>query len=224
MDPVGETLAFILRSTAARPQTEAEIVGRLRSRQVPGDVAETALTQAKSLRAIDDAAFARAWVCDRGTRRGYGVTRLRQELRRRLVPEDLIEEALTQLEDRDDLAIATELARQWASRLPSTLSREASARRIGGYLTRRGYPLGLAERVAWTVSGASSCAGSGTHASRIQHTHRPEHSMRIDGEALDGATAETPDAGCDGEAAYGEKEAAGGGDEPRRGPVENAGG
>lgn len=149
--PVVEALTFILRSTAARPQTEAEVVGRLRSRQVPEDVTDAALTRAKSLGAIDDAAFARAWVHDRGTNRGFGVARLREELRRRLVPDDLIDAALAQLEDRDDLAVATELARAWSSRLPLALSHEASARRICGYLTRRGYPLGLAEQVAWTI-------------------------------------------------------------------------
>jgi regulatory protein len=119
---------------------------------VPEDVAEAAIAQAKSLKAINDAAFARAWVCDRGAHRGYGAVRLREELRRRLVPDDLIEEALAQLEDRDDLAVATALARQWVSRLPSALSRDASARRVCGYLTRCGYPVDLAERVALTVS------------------------------------------------------------------------
>lgn len=151
-DPVAETLAFILRSTATRPQTEAEIIGRLRSREVPEHVAEAALTQAKLLSAIDDAAFAHAWISDRGLRRGYGVSRLREELSHRLVPDELIEEALAQLEDRDDLVAATELAREWASRLPLTLSRETRARRLCGYLYRRGYPIRLAEQVAWTVS------------------------------------------------------------------------
>ncbi len=173
-DPVAETLAFILRSTAVRPQTEAEIVGRLRSREVPGDVAEAALARAKSLRAIDDAAFARAWVCDRGVRRGYGVARLREELRHRLVPDDRIEEALAQLEDRDDLAVATALAREWASRLPSTLSREASARRVCGYLTRLGHPIGLAERVAWAVSCVLDTRGV-PRVSSTQRTSATEH-------------------------------------------------
>jgi regulatory protein len=151
-DLVGKAVAFILRSTAARPQTEAEIIGKLRNRQVPRDIAEAALARAKSLRAVDDVAFARAWVCDRGIQRGYGAARLREELRRRLVPDSLIEEALTQVRDRDDLTVATNLAREWASRLPRTLSCEAKVRRICAYLTRRGYPIELAEQVAWSIS------------------------------------------------------------------------
>lgn len=152
-DPVSEAFAFILRSTSARPQTEAEIGGRLRSREVPEDVAEAALARARALGAIDDAAFARAWVDDRGMQRGYGMARLREELRRRLVPDDLIEDALARLNGREDLLVATELAQERARRLPQTLSPEAAARRLHGYLTRRGYPDALAERVAITVSG-----------------------------------------------------------------------
>jgi regulatory protein len=153
-DEVAETVAFILRSTAARPQTEAEISGRLRSREVPEATAAAALSKAKVLGAIDDAAFARAWVEDRGAQRGYGPTRLREELRRRLVPDELVDEAVGQLAGRDDLAVAMELARERARRFPRTLSREAAARRLHGYLTRRGYANDLAECVAINVSGA----------------------------------------------------------------------
>ena len=152
-DPVSEALAFILRSTAARPQTEAEIVGRLRSREVPREIADAAVEKAKALGAIDDAAFARAWVEDRGGRRGYGIARLREELRRRLISEEIIDAALDQLDHRDDLTVAMELARERARRFPGSLSREAAARRLHGYLTRRGYPNALAERVAITVAG-----------------------------------------------------------------------
>ena len=135
-------------------------MGRLRSREVPGAVAEAALVQAKALGAIDDAGFARAWVEDRGRHRGYGAARLRDELRRRLVPDALIDTALGQLEDRDDLAVATELARERARCLPESLSPQAAARRLHGYLTRRGYPNGLAERVALSVSGITQGAGA----------------------------------------------------------------
>ncbi len=151
--PVSEALAFILRSTAARPQTEAEIVGRLRSREVPCEIADAAVEKAKALGAIDDAAFARAWVEDRGGRRGYGIARLREELRRRLISEEIIDAALDQLDHRDDLSVAMELARERARRFPGSLSREAATRRLHGYLTRRGYPNALAERVAITVAG-----------------------------------------------------------------------
>jgi regulatory protein len=147
-DEVGRALAFLLRSTEVRPQTEAELRARLRAREVPDQAADEALERARKLRAVDDAAFARAWVQDRGRVRGYGVSRLKQELRRRQVPEPLIEQALGALADRDEAVAALELARRRAQRMPATLPPETVARRVAGFLVRRGYGPGVAQRAA----------------------------------------------------------------------------
>jgi len=152
-DAVGAAVAFVLRSTQQRPQTEAEVRAKLAARDVEGDVAQAALARARALGAVDDAAFARAWVDDRGAGRGFGTARLRQELRRRLVPEPLIADALLAIEDRDDLAVAIDLARDRLPSLPATLQPEAVARRLQDYLVRRGHHPGLAQRVAIEVSG-----------------------------------------------------------------------
>lgn len=150
---VGRELAWLLRSTEQRPQTEAELAAKLARRGVDADVAAAVLQRARQLRAVDDAAFARMWVEDRGHVRGYGAARLRQELRRRLVPQPLIDDALALLAGRDDEAVATDLARQRLQRLPDRLAPEAVARRLEGFLVRRGYAPGLAQRVAIAVSG-----------------------------------------------------------------------
>lgn len=146
-------VGFILRSTKARPQTAAELRRKLEAREHPADVIDDAIAKATALGAIDDAAFARAWVADRGVVRGYSASRLRRELRRRRVPGPLIDDALAQLDERDELAVATDLARHRAQRMPATLEPEAVARRLLGFLARRGYPEGLARRVAIDVSG-----------------------------------------------------------------------
>lgn len=152
-EAVASALRFVLRSTRARPQTEAELRAKLRSRDHPDDVIDAAIDRATELGAIDDAAFARAWVNDRGVGRGYSALRVREELRRRSVPEDVIDEAMGVLETRDDLSVATELARSRAQRMPAALEPEAVARRLLGFLARRGYPEGLSRRVAIQVSG-----------------------------------------------------------------------
>ncbi len=152
-EPVDAAVAYLVRSTSARPQTEAELRARLAARAVPDEVADAALVRAKVAGVVDDAAFARAWVADRGAQRGYGAARLRQELRRRLVPEPLAEDALRTLEGRDDLAVATELAGERARRMPAALAPEAVARRLTAFLLRRGYAPGLSQRVAVDVSG-----------------------------------------------------------------------
>lgn len=150
---VAAQVAFVLRSTQQRPQSEAEVRAKLRARAVDDDDADQVLARAKELGAVDDDAFARAWVADRGQARGYGGARLRQELRRRLVPEALIAGALAVLDQRDDEAVATALAKERYARLPARLEPAAVARRLAAALVRRGYPPGLAQRVAITVSG-----------------------------------------------------------------------
>jgi regulatory protein len=152
-DAVRAALAFVLRSTQQRPQTEAEVAVQLRRRGVDDDAAAAALDRAKALGAVDDAAFARAWVDDRATKRGYGVARVRAELRRRLVPDAIVDAVLARLEDRDELAVATELAKARAAQLPAPLAPEAVARRVMSFLIRRGYPPPLAQRAAITASG-----------------------------------------------------------------------
>jgi regulatory protein len=149
---VKRALGYLLKATSARPVTEAEAQAKLAARDIDGDVAEAALGQAKKLGALDDAAFARAWVEDRGRRRGYSAARLRTELARRQVPDELIEAALGALDDRDDLAAATELARQRAQRMPAHLPPETVARRVAAFVARRGYPPSLAERAAMTAT------------------------------------------------------------------------
>lgn len=150
---VDAAVAFVLKATATRPQTEAELRGKLAGREAPEDVVDRAIARARQLGAVDDRAFARAWVEDRGLKRGYGAARLRRELRRRLVPDPLVEEALALLDDHDEEAHAEELARTAAQRYPAQLDPAKVAQRLVGFLVRRGYPPGLAQRVAIRVSG-----------------------------------------------------------------------
>jgi regulatory protein len=94
---------------------------------------------------VDDAAFARHWVTTRAAR-GYGVARLRAELRARGVAAPLVDAALATLERGDQLEEARRLARR---RLPA-LKRAApdkAAGRLRDYLLRRGFPGGLVVQV-----------------------------------------------------------------------------
>ena len=153
VNATAKAVAYGLRSTQSRPQTVAEITAKLRSRYDDEVVVEGAVAVLKALGAIDDAVFARIWVEDRGISRGYGRARLAQELRRRQVPDEIAEEALSALDERDDLTTATELARRRAATLPASLEPAAVARRLHAYLMRRGYNQGLSNNVAIAVSG-----------------------------------------------------------------------
>jgi regulatory protein len=94
---------------------------------------------------VDDAEFARRWVESRAAR-GYGVTRLQNELKARGIAPALIEAALGGLAT-DPLASA----RRVATRRLAALRRTAPDRvavRLRDYLLRRGYDPRTAAYVA----------------------------------------------------------------------------
>ena len=152
-EAVAAAVAFVLRSTKARPQTEAELRAKLAARAYPDDVIDAAIDRTTALGAIDDVAFAKAWVNDRGRGGGYAGRRMRAEVRRRSLAEAMIDDAVGVLDERDDVAGATGLARERAQGMSAKLAPEAVARRLVGFLARRGYSEALAGRVAIDVSG-----------------------------------------------------------------------
>ncbi|PSO50364.1 MAG: RecX family transcriptional regulator [Actinobacteria bacterium QS_5_72_10] len=151
-EAVGQALRVLRRSTQHRPRTEAEVAGKLRQRGYGEPIIEQALAAARQQGIVDDAAFATAWVQDRGLKRGFGARRLRDELAGRGVGEADIETALERLDGRDEQHTAWELARTRARQLPADLSYDALVRRLGSYLMRRGHAPSVAEHAAREVA------------------------------------------------------------------------
>lgn len=155
-DPLPEggdkAMSYLVRSLSQRPLTVAEARAKLLARDHPEEVADAVVARAIAARMLDDRAFASVWVDDRGVNRGYGRARLQRELRRRLLDDDVIEEALARLEDHDEVAQATELARARAQRMPARLEPQKVAGRLVGFLVRRGYSSTVAHDVARKVT------------------------------------------------------------------------
>ncbi len=104
------------------------------------------------MKVLDDHAFAQAWVNDRGVNRGYGRRRLERELRKRKLDDAVIDQALALLDEVDETAQATELARKRAQGMPATLEPAKVANRLVGYLVRRGFASDIAHQVARRVT------------------------------------------------------------------------
>lgn len=147
-----KALAHLVRSVSQRPITVAEARAKLLAREHPEDVVTAVVARAVQARILDDTAFATAWVDDRGIKRGYGRARLLRELRKRKVCTDVIEAALARMEDHDEVAQATALARARAQRMPGTLEPSKVAQRLVGFLLRRGYTSTIAHDVARRVT------------------------------------------------------------------------
>ena len=85
-----------LRLLDSRSRSEAELWDRLTSRGVPDEICQELIGRFRDVGLVDDAAFADALTqtCVQVNR--YGATRIRAELRRRGVAEDVVAEALGQ--------------------------------------------------------------------------------------------------------------------------------
>ncbi len=146
-DPEAVARLICLRQLTAAPRTRAQLAQTLRRRGVPDEAAEAVLGRFAEVGLIDDATFASAWVESRHHGRGLGRRALEAELNQRGVDRDDIQAAVAKLTTETELATARALVQR---RLTGTASlpSQARLRRLVGMLARKGYPAGLAYRVA----------------------------------------------------------------------------
>ncbi len=101
---------------------------------------------------LDDADFARQWVESRQHHK-LGRSRIAQELRRKGISQDEAEDALSAIDDDDQLSGAVALAQKAAARIKPGEDMRKAASRIAGMLARRGYSWDIAKQaIAQTLS------------------------------------------------------------------------
>jgi regulatory protein len=124
-----------LKYLAYRPRSGAEVVRYLSQKAVGPNIRDRVLERLRGAGLVDDNAFARFWVENRESFRPQGRRLLRQELREKGISEELIDEALSGVdEDQSAYAAAVQRAARYAH-----LSDEAFREKMYGYLRRRGF-------------------------------------------------------------------------------------
>ncbi|HEY57043.1 MAG TPA: hypothetical protein G4O04_00560 [Anaerolineae bacterium] len=123
------------RYLSYRPRSEAEVRTYLARRGVEPALIESVLARLRDLGLVDDEAFARAWVENRGTFRPRGRRALQAELRQKGISPDLVERALAEV-DEEQLALQAGLK---ALRRYARLEWPAFRQKMGAYLARRGF-------------------------------------------------------------------------------------
>jgi regulatory protein len=137
--------AFDLLSRKA--WTRRDLLGRLRRRRAPADVAATVVAELETRGYLDDESFARWWAEARAKGRRVGSARLRQELRAKGIPNDLAAAAVAAaFEEVPELDRALEAGRRRLAALTRGAPERVPAR-LADYLLRRGYPPPVAARV-----------------------------------------------------------------------------
>ena len=135
-----ETRLRAANMVSARALSKAETQKRLRDAGAAEDDARAAADWLEEIGALDDLAYARA-VVRHYSASGYGEARLRDELRRRGVPRELWDEALSEAPPP-----AETIERVIAARTKGCAVDEGERKKLSALLLRRGFAWGDVKR------------------------------------------------------------------------------
>ncbi len=142
MDEERRALAHALKVLAGRDHSEAELRRKLSQKGFPDTAADSVVGKLRSSGYVDDERFALAWA-ESAIRngRGYGF-RLKADLSRRGVAEDVITRTLQRLGDEhDENAVLADLMARKFTGFDTVHADDRQKRRVIGYFQRRGFSL-----------------------------------------------------------------------------------
>jgi regulatory protein len=145
VDEISRATNQALRLLGYRPRSRSELKTRLRRNGFSDPAIDAAIERMADYGYVNDHDFATFWVENREQHRPRGKRLLKNELRQRGVPPEIIEETIEEA-DIDELSSARELARGRMERLRG-LERDVWRRRMAGFLQRRGYGWDIVRQV-----------------------------------------------------------------------------
>ena len=137
-DPEAYARGLVLDALSRSARTRGQLADLLTRKGVEPELAEAVLERYAELGLVDDAAYAEAFTRSRHEHKGLGSRAIAFELRRRSVPDELVQEAVSVLDTETEQATAGRLAAERLARM-AALPREVQARRLAGFLARKGY-------------------------------------------------------------------------------------
>jgi regulatory protein len=137
-DPDALARRVVLDALSRSARTRGQLSELLARKVVPEEVGDAVLDRFAELGLVDDAAYAEAFTRSRHEHKGLGSRAIAFELRRRAVPDEVVQEAVSMLDTDQEQEMASRLARERQARMAS-LPREVQARRLAGFLARKGY-------------------------------------------------------------------------------------
>jgi regulatory protein len=136
-DELGKAVEKALAFLTSRPRSIREVRDRLKEKEVPPDTIEAVMQRLEGWGYIGDEGFARYWIENRTANQPRGKRLLRQELWRKGVERETVDQILDDVEINEDGA-ALELARKRLRQLRA-LDEQTQRRRLAAFLQRRGY-------------------------------------------------------------------------------------
>lgn len=127
-----------IRQLARRGMSRWELEQLLTKREIAPEVFAPELDRLQAMGVIDDASLAATLAFTQHSRKGLGRSAIELDLKRRHIAPELIEEALADIADEDEVERATELAVKRIGQL-SSYDDETTRRRLHAFLARKGY-------------------------------------------------------------------------------------
>lgn len=141
-----DAIAYLSR----KPRTAYEISFRLREKGWGEETIQEVVERLGREGFVDDAAYAQEWASQRVKNRGKGKLWVRHELRQKGVSKPLIEEALDEVSEDEEISSAMQLARK---KWQGTSGEPADKmRKTGAFLLRRGYSGAVVSKVVRELS------------------------------------------------------------------------
>jgi regulatory protein len=137
-DPDALARRVVLDALSRSARTRGQLSELLARKGVPEEVGDTVLDRFAELGLVDDAAYAEAFARSRHEHKGLGSRAIAFELKRRSVPDEVVQQAVSMLDVDQEQETASRLARERQARMAS-LPREVQTRRLAGFLARKGY-------------------------------------------------------------------------------------
>ena len=132
-------------------RSRQEIVRRLEKAEFAPEIIARVVADMTARGWLDDEAFAQAWVTDRADRKRYGKARLAQELQRKGVARETVQETLSAVDEDAELQRGLNAARtKWKPERFAALDRteqQAEKNRLAQFLQRRGFGWDIIKKV-----------------------------------------------------------------------------
>jgi regulatory protein len=154
-DPESVARTICLRLLTVRARSRAELAEALRTRNVPDDAAGRVLDRLAEVGLVDDRAFAADFVHAKRAERGLAGRELSRQLRGKGVHDEAIADALADIDEDAERAVARRLAERKLKGMTG-LDPQVQIRRLAGMLARKGYSPGVAFQVVREVVGEAA--------------------------------------------------------------------
>ena len=138
--------AAALRFLKIRPRSISELKEKLEGKDFSSREIEETLHDLIASRLLDDRAFTKSWITYR-LARPFGFRRIIQELKAKGINQEIIDEALANLDDAYSAeTVALELAQRRFQRMPN-IDPVKKKKRVMDFLLRRGFEAGIVMKV-----------------------------------------------------------------------------